>query len=560
VSVRSIQSYVLPPQPWPRRHSAGAGWRWESRYTHLLGVAAALVAALLIDWLLQPSGYPVAAAYGIPLLLAAHLLSAAGVAGTCGAALALNIVTDGFQREAPASSAAENVAILAIGVLAFLLARQRLVSEGTRGRLELQYRAARALAEGDTLQGASSAILEAIARYLGWTRGSLWCIDNAAGEMTCLATWHQPSVAHDEFEDLTQSERFARGIGLPGQVWVEGRPVWIPDVQQSANFPRKVAAGSAALHAGLAFRVRHGDDLLGVIEFFSPEVQQPDEALLALLDAVGQQVGLFLARRRAEDQVTELLVREQAAREAAEAALQERDHVLTTVCHDLRTPLTTIRGQAQLLRRNAERSGTLEPERTLKGLRTIETATVKIATWIDQLLDAARLEAGRALELNRVPTDLVALAWETASEHQKTTERHQLYVETLEQQVVGEWDGVRLGRVLDNLVANAIKYSPAGGEITLSLTREQTADGAWAVVRVRDRGVGIPLTDQVHVFERFRRGANVVGRIAGTGIGLAGAAQIVQQHAGTIAVESREGEGSTFTVRLPVEAPTVVLG
>jgi PAS domain S-box-containing protein len=257
-------------------------------------------------------------------------------------------------------------------------------------------------------------------------------------------------------------------------------------------------------------------------------------------------------RKQAEAERAEL-EREHAARAEAEAALRERDQVLATVSHDLKAPLTTISGQAQLLRRRAERTGTLEPERLLKGLALIETAVTKMAGWIDELLDVARLEAGRPLELHPEPTDLVALAWQAAAEQQRATGRHRVAVETTERELVGVWDPARLGRVLDNLLSNAVKYSPAGGKVTVSVAREQQAGKNWAVMRVRDQGVGIPAADQPHIFERFRRGANVVGRIAGTGIGLAGASQIVQQHGGSIEVSSQESRGSTFIVRLPLQ-------
>ena len=110
-------------------------------------------------------------------------------------------------------------------------------------------------------------------------------------------------------------------------------------------------------------------------------------------------------------------------------------------------------------------------------------------------------------------------------------------------------------RVLDNLLANAIKYSPGGGRIDVALRREARADGAWAVLTVRDEGVGIPAADVAHVFERFRRGSNVTRQFAGTGIGLSGARRIVEQHGGTIEVVSEEGKGSTFTIALPLASP-----
>jgi signal transduction histidine kinase len=124
-------------------------------------------------------------------------------------------------------------------------------------------------------------------------------------------------------------------------------------------------------------------------------------------------------------------------------------------------------------------------------------------------------------------------------------------VETDLADLVGRWDRGRLGRVLDNLLSNAIKYSPGGGEVVVALSSQ---DG-WAVVAVRDQGVGIPVAELSRVFDRWFRGRNVSGRMRGSGIGLAGTRQIVEQHGGSIEVTSEEDVGSTFTIRLPLTEP-----
>ena len=123
-----------------------------------------------------------------------------------------------------------------------------------------------------------------------------------------------------------------------------------------------------------------------------------------------------------------------------------------------------------------------------------------------------------------------------------------MQVESSLPELIGEWDPTRLERVLSNLINNAIKYSPHGGAIRVQV---DAVEGA-AMMRVQDQGEGIPEGDLPHIFERFRRGGNVEHRIPGTGIGLAGARQIVELHGGTILAESRIGEGSIFTVRLPL--------
>jgi PAS domain S-box-containing protein len=243
---------------------------------------------------------------------------------------------------------------------------------------------------------------------------------------------------------------------------------------------------------------------------------------------------------------------ERARLELAEAALRERDQLLATVSHDLKTPLTAIRGQADLLLHQLDYSGNLEPERARKGLELLRTAATRMATWIDDLLDTARLEAGRSIELHRQLMDLVALAWQAAAEHQRSTDRHHLRVESSEPKLIGLWDPIRLRRVVDNLLSNAIKYSPQGGEIVIDIARDHTPEDPMARLAVRDVGVGIPAEDLPHIFERYRRAGNVVGRFGGTGIGLAGACQIIQEHGGRIDVDSQEGRGTTFTVYLPM--------
>ena len=151
--------------------------------------------------------------------------------------------------------------------------------------------------------------------------------------------------------------------------------------------------------------------------------------------------------------------------------------------------------------------------------------------------------------------DLVALARLVASEHQQQTQRHIIQLAG-ERELIGEWDPPRLQRVLDNLLSNALKYSPDGGMVTVAIIRDEDDAGDSAILSVRDQGVGIPVADLPRIFEAFQRAHNVA-RIGGSGIGLTVALQIVAQHGGTLTVDSREGYGSTFTVRLPVhDRPT----
>ena len=269
-----------------------------------------------------------------------------------------------------------------------------------------------------------------------------------------------------------------------------------------------------------------------------------------LRDATGRIVRWYGA---ATDVHTERLALEaaQAARAEVEAALQARDDFLSMVSHDLKQPLGVIKAYAELVQRRLRRADPPTVAQIGDSLGKIEGAASRMTRFINELLDAVRLPAGQPLDLEINTIDLLALVRRVVAEQQQTTERHRLHITTRLPELVGDYDAARLERVLANLLSNAIKYSPEGGAIDISVAMEGDDHAGWGVIQVRDAGLGIPAADLPYIFERFRRASNVVGQIGGSGIGLASAQQIVEQHGGTIVVESVEGQGSSFIVRLP---------
>ena len=264
-----------------------------------------------------------------------------------------------------------------------------------------------------------------------------------------------------------------------------------------------------------------------------------------------------------------------AARDRALADLavvhRDRETFLATIAHDLKTPLTLIRGHAQLLAGRARINGLArEPvphARLEAGLGSIDANVSQMTGMLDELLDLARNGTGSAdfaanpavFRLDRQDIDLVALVTAVARHHDHATERHRIEVCTPVSPLIGHWDGPRLERALANLLTNAVRYSPAGGTIVVTLDREPVAEvPEWAVITVRDQGLGIPASDVPHVFDRFFRGANVSARadLPGTGLGLASVRQTIERHGGTVAVTSVEGAGSVFTLRLPLNSGT----
>ena len=240
-----------------------------------------------------------------------------------------------------------------------------------------------------------------------------------------------------------------------------------------------------------------------------------------------------------------------SARGEAETAVRTREELLAFAAHDLKSPLTGITMSAQLARRRMLRAETAPPEGVPERLIDIEAAARRMLSLLDETLDVAHLRAGRPLRLNRAPTRLQEVAEEAVIRHQPNTERHQLRV-VADADPMGMWDPARLARIVDNLLSNAMKYSPRPGEITLEVTEEADA----AVLRVRDQGIGIPSNDLERVFNRFYRAGNV-GAVEGTGLGLAGARQIAEQHGGALTVASQEGVGTTVTLRLPFDQVSV---
>jgi two-component system sensor histidine kinase/response regulator len=177
-----------------------------------------------------------------------------------------------------------------------------LVGFGKR-RLTAEHVAARVLVDAVTFAEAAPKILEAICETLGWEHGALWTIDREADVLRCAEIWTSPLVSLPEFKAISRQTAFARGIGLPGRVWADGQPVWIPDVVHDTNFPRAPIAAREGLHAAFGFPILLRGEVLGVMEFFSGEVRAPDEDLLSMLTSVGNQIGLFADRRRAQEEL-----------------------------------------------------------------------------------------------------------------------------------------------------------------------------------------------------------------------------------------------------------------
>jgi PAS domain S-box-containing protein len=239
------------------------------------------------------------------------------------------------------------------------------------------------------------------------------------------------------------------------------------------------------------------------------------------------------------------------------AADRAREEVLAAVSHDLRNPIGVIKAHVQLLLRMLDRGKAPEGEQLRERLAAIDAMGSRMALLLDDMTDVARSRRGETLEIDRAPTDLVALARRNAAEMAATA--RDVHVEAEAPELVGHWDARGVERVIHNLVHNALKYSPEGGRVDVRIRRVEDPGGAWAELVVLDEGIGIPEGDRQRIFDPYYRGSNV-GRISGTGVGLAGARNIVEAQGGTIASARRDPRGTAMTVRLPLTNPDAAPG
>jgi signal transduction histidine kinase len=235
----------------------------------------------------------------------------------------------------------------------------------------------------------------------------------------------------------------------------------------------------------------------------------------------------------------------------------EKDEFISVITHELKNPLASIKGYAGLLARRARKDPNLAA--ATKSVDVIQQQVSRMTLLLDQLRDVSHIGINRfAVEPQGL--DLVPIVQHVANDAQTTTTEHIIEVEVRDPVVPAWGDVFRIEQVLSNLVGNAIKYTPEGGRIELVVgcgshmpnkVRGVPIPDDWAVVTVRDHGIGIPEAEQDRLFERFFRAGNAKGKVSGMGLGLYIAREIIQRHGGMMWVESEEGRGSLFGVTLP---------
>jgi len=320
---------------------------------------------------------------------------------------------------------------------------------------------------------------------------------------------------------------------LASRVFASQRAEFFPDASR-AHPENARAYHAAAIGPVLVAPITAGERRIGILEAFAAHQPIFSSDDLALAQLLADQAAVVLESRALIDEAA----RVQAQKEAAKL----KEDFVSAAAHDLKTPLTTLLGQAQILELRFGRDPALAAHQPAVG--RIAREARRLSALVEDLLDASRIEEGK-LEVRREPTDLGLVLRQIAERSRPQRER---IIVDVGDRMTGSYDRRRIEQLVDNLVENGLKYSAEDSPVEVRGWR----DGGQVHITVRDHGIGIPASDLPHIFDRFRRASNVDARsYAGIGLGLYICRGIAEEHGGRIWVESAVGQGSTFHVTLP---------
>jgi signal transduction histidine kinase len=410
------------------------------------------------------------------------------------------------------------------------MAREIAERKQAEERLAAQYAVTRVLAEAASLGEATPELLRAVCETLGWQLGERWEVDRRANGLRCVGTWHAPALSvGGDFEAVTRETSFAPGVGLLGRVWSTAKPIWIPNVLKDPTFVRAVDAAKGGLHAAFGFPILIAGKVAGVVDFLSREIRPQDNDVMQMMSALGSQIGQFIERKRAEEEI-------RTSNQQLEVANKELEAFSYSVSHDLRAPLRSIDGFSQaLLEDYAEK---LDEEGKDYLLR-VRASTQRMGELIDDMLNLSRVTRR---EMRRERVDLSAMAHALAAKLQQSAPDRQVDF-VIADGLSAEGDARLLRIVMDNLLGNAWKYASKHPRARIEFGFAQ--NNGQSAYFVRDDGAGFDMAYADKLFGAFQR-LHRQTEFSGTGIGLATVQRIMHRHGGRVWAEGEVEKGATF--------------
>jgi signal transduction histidine kinase len=381
-------------------------------------------------------------------------------------------------------------------------------------------------------------VLEEVRYLLDIVASSAWLIDPDSGELVC---WH----ATGPRSEITRGWRLAPGEGIAGWVAQNGKSLIVPDVWlDQRHFKGVDQQTGLALRAILSVPLQVKGRVIGVLQVVDAEVDRFKPADLALIEPLAASAAIAIENAR-------LYATEQQRAIALARALEKqreldrlKNEFVQNVSHELRTPLAIIRGYAEMM--VAGELGTVDA-----GWQDILTIVVRRARILNNLIeDITAILQNEALQAAQEPVSMVKLIRTSLADFQVLADQAGLTLRGEIAEPVPQISGdvAHLRKVVDNLVSNALKFTPSGGTITLKLH----STGEEVVFQVSDTGIGIAPEHHERIFDRFYQvNGSTRRRYGGTGLGLALVKEVVEAHGGTVSIESQPDQGTTFTVSLP---------
>src|SRR5437667_10518809 len=412
----------------------------------------------------------------------------------------------------------------------------------TEQRLRAQYTVTQLLAEATTIEEVTPKILQTVCEFLLWDLGALWSLDRQASVLRCVEVWHKESVKVPQFEAVRCEITFMPGIELPGRVWSRHEPAYISDVVHDTNFPHASIAAREGLHAAFAFPILLGGDVLGVMEFFSHEIRQPEQELLNMMATLGSQIGQFIERKRAEE-----------AFRTAQMGVAHVPRVATlgemtaSIAHEINQPLGALVNNAGACLSWLDAENLEEARNSVALMMDDAQRASEIITRIRALVKKAPPQRDW-LEINQTIREVIGLA-------RNEMQRNGVALETqLSDDVPLVFaDRIQLQQVILNLMMNAIEAMSGAAEGPRELlVRSGPNESQGVLVSVQDSGPGLDPKSVDHLFDAF-----YTTKPQGMGMGLAICRSLIEAHGGRLWAAANTPHGAVFQFTLPIGSEKV---